>query len=102
MHQALAHTVQGLDVLLVEGFGWHRSQARAPGGFGDGGGIVPIILRALAEGDDVLRGDEQHLMTEFFELARPMLRAGASFHSNSAGGEVAEKKAEFIAMQTLV
>ena len=98
MHEAFTDTLQSLEVLLIGGLDGHRPQVGTHRGFGNGGGIVAVVLGSLTEGDDMLSGNEHDFVSEFFQLTRPVLRAGAGLHRNSAAREIGEEERHFIAV----
>lgn len=102
MDETFTDAMNGLKVLLIESFDGNRAEVWTTCGFGNRGGIVAVVLRSLTKGDDVLRRDEHHGVTECRELPRPVLRTRAGLKSNGAAWEIGEKEQHFIAVQTLM
>ena len=81
-----ANAVQGLHVLLCGALDGHKAHGRAPDGFADRFGIVGVVLLALDVGFDELRRDQLDRVPQLAQFARPVMRAGARFHADQAGG----------------
>ena len=61
MHEELTHSMQGLDVLLLDALHRNEPHRRTAGCLDDRLGVVAVVLVGLHEGGNVLRGDETHL-----------------------------------------
>jgi hypothetical protein len=92
MDETFPDAMQRLEVLLIGSLDGHCPHVGTRRGFGDGGGIVAVVLGSLAEGDDILGGDELDLVSECGELARPVLRAGAGLHRDATRRKVGEEE----------
>lgn len=68
VHQQLARTVDGLNVLLLNRLHRHEVHARAAGRFHDRFGIIAIVLVRHDEGLDVMRADQFDLDAKCLEL----------------------------------
>ena len=79
IHQPLATTVKGLDILLLKGLSGNVSHVGLPHGTADCSSIVAVILLMLGERLDVLWGHDADPMPYGLEPALPIEGASASF-----------------------
>lgn len=96
--EALTRAVKREGDLLV--FFFHRHEAHGgPGdGFADGGGVRRVVLAAptrhTVRGDE-FGGDQLYRVPVLTEQSCPVVRAGAGFHADQAGGNLRDKRQQF-------
>ena len=96
--ESLPRAVKGEDQLLV--FLLHRDEAHGgtSDGFANGGGVRGVVLAALAAHAvrrDELGGDQLDGVAVLTELPGPVMRAGAGFHADQAGGQLRNERQQF-------
>jgi len=84
MHEELTHSMQGLDVLLLDALHRNEPHRRTAGCLDDRLGIVPVVLVCLDERRHELRTDELYLDAAGLQLPRPMMRRGTSLHDDES------------------
>jgi hypothetical protein len=89
--QALADSVDGQQILLLERLCRHESHCRSLGGLADRCRVVPIVLIGLHEGPHELCVDQPHLVSQFGECPRPMMRAATSLDRNHANWSIRQE-----------
>jgi hypothetical protein len=103
-HQRLAYTVQRRQALLRFSFRCHEAHRWTACRLADGFGIDEVVLVALDEGTDELRGDQFHLMAIASQQPGHVMGAGAGFHHDHTSVKCSEEfdqllAAEFLAQQ---
>jgi hypothetical protein len=79
-----SHAVQRRQALLGFGFRCHETHRRSACRLADGFGIDEVVLVALDEGADELRGDQFDLMPIANQQPGHVMGAGAGFHHDRA------------------
>jgi len=85
LDEQLAGAMQRLDVLVLYLFDRDKAHMRATRRLADGGGIVGIVLVALAVWRHELGTDQAHIMAQLSHRAGPVVRALTGFHTNTTG-----------------
>ena len=86
---ALAQAVHGELALLLGGLDRHEAHVRAAGGLADRGGVVGVVLAALAGHAvrrDEVAGDQPRVQPQQAQPARPVVCAAAGLHRHQAAG----------------
>src|SRR5262249_44275145 len=99
LHPAAARAMQRQQSLLLGAFDWYKAHARPRYRLANGLRVVAIILVALDVRFDEARRHELDRVSQFDELARPVMCAPASFHADQAGGSIGEELQELSAFQ---
>src|SRR5215510_5712224 len=87
-HEPLAHTMECLDVLLVDVFDRHKTHGGPRHRFRDGLGITAVVFVRLDVRLHELRGHELHLVAIRTEASRPVMRAATGFDANAHRGQL--------------
>src|ERR1035437_3800585 len=77
--QAIAHTMQSLQIELVICLARHESHVLAVNRFGDGLGIQEVVLVRLHERPNELSRDQLHIMALFTQSTAKKVRSGTCF-----------------------
>jgi hypothetical protein len=100
-HPLAAQTVQGLDLLSLNGLNGHRANLGTARRLNEGGGIGLVSLVAPDIGFHVLGRQEAHGVTQLGNTSRPVVRAAAGFHHDLTGRKSHEEAKELGAGQPL-
>jgi hypothetical protein len=79
---------EGLEVLLVDVLGRHKTQRRPRPRFGDRFGLPPIVFVRFHRRFDKLRRHQLPLMAVRAQAARPVMGATAGFQTHARRGEL--------------
>src|SRR6266567_1897698 len=88
--EALAHSMQRLQVELFGRLGGNELHRRALNGFGDRLGIAEVVLLPLGIRTHVLRRHQPGIVTKHPEPATEVMGADAGFHADQARRNVRE------------
>lgn len=102
----LMQAVHAQQALLLDALDGDEAHVRAAGGLADGGGIVGVVLAAVAfaaVGRSQVRRDDAGVQPHGQELARPVMSAGADLHHHhAAGGQLRTPGQELLARERTV
>src|SRR5208337_2358230 len=90
LNQLLAHPMDRLHVLLGGTLDRDETHRRPARGLADRLGVTGVILVGFDERPYEPRRDQPHLVTELFDLTRPVMRARASLHRHQAAWQVGD------------
>ena len=89
--QQLTSPVQHQNRLLLRAFRRRKPHHRTRHRLADRFRIRRVILVRLDEGANVLRRDQPDLMAQRLQLTRPVVRTGASLHTDKTGWQAGEE-----------
>src|SRR3954452_20908097 len=95
----MARAMEHQAALLLRRLGLHKPHVCPGDCFANGLGVSGIILLALDVGPHVGRRHQAHLVPERLELARPMMRCGASLDADQAGWQLLEERQDVATLQ---
>jgi len=102
LHEALTHTVQHQDRLLLNVLDRHKPHVGPRHGLADRLCIGRVVLVGLHVGLDELRRHQLDSVTKGCELARPVMSTAACFHADQARRQVHEKLGHLITLELLL
>ena len=85
--------------LLLRRLGGHKPHVGSGDSLTEGLGISGVILLPFDIGFDVGRRHQPYRMTKCLQLARPMVRRGASFDADQALRQLLEKRKDLATLQ---
>jgi hypothetical protein len=86
-HEPLTHSVQGLEIWLVDVLGWDNTHGRARHRFSDGLGITPIVLVRLDTWRDELGRHALDLVAMLTDTSGPVMRPATGFSPDAHRGQ---------------
>ena len=97
----LTHSVQGLEILLVDVLGWDNTHGRSCHRFSDGLGIAHIVFVRLDTWLDELGRHERDFVVMLTETSGPVMRPATGFYPDEHRGQLSDTGHQGMSCQTL-
>jgi len=97
--EQMAGSMKHQAALLLRRLGWHKPHVGSGDGFANRLCVSHIVLLPFDVGLHVSRRHQSHGMAKCLQLARPMVRRGASLDANQAWRQLLKERQDLATLQ---